>query len=177
MSLTEAYLYGGDGIKLRVARVVLTDAQIKALPTTAITLIAAPGAGLTSVPIAYYLVMKAAASYTNINANVFLWARYAGILSEASGYLGNDSGIAAVTQFTDFFAFGAGEKRYPLPPTYFDDRGAANGWGLIGDFFGNAVENAAIELAVDNGGSGNLTGGNVANTLSVHVIHALLNTS
>jgi hypothetical protein len=48
--------------------VQLTDAQIKALPTTPILLAVAPGAGKTIVPLDYFLVMKATASYTNINA-------------------------------------------------------------------------------------------------------------
>jgi hypothetical protein len=53
-----------------------------------------------------------------------------------------------------------GQKRYRLPAAYWDDRGARHGWGLTGDFNGTSDTNQGRLRYVDNGGSGNLTGGN-----------------
>lgn len=162
---------------IRVVTVTLTDAQIKALPTTPIVLVAAPGVGKSVVPLDYFLVMKASASYTNIS-EAFPWLaiRYTDH-TPASGFIGDDNSIgspAVVTQFTEFFAFGSGEKRYRLPNAYYDDRGNAGGWGLITDPTGNGSNNSAIEIYIDNGSNGNLTGGNGANTLAVAATYLVL---
>jgi hypothetical protein len=113
----------------RKSIITLTDADIKALPTTPFELVPNPGANKVIVPKDYFLIMKAAASYTNISPTTpFLAIRFTGTANEASGYLGDDNTIPAITQFTSLFAFGAGEVRYRLPFAYFDDRGAVDGW-------------------------------------------------
>ena len=58
---------------LRWATTTMTDTQVKALPTTAITLVSAPGSGKAILPLYGGLFSKTASgAYTNIDAAGFL---------------------------------------------------------------------------------------------------------
>lgn len=163
---------------IRKSIITLTDAQIRFLPTVPIDLVAAPGASKMIVPWSYWLVMTMIASYTNINGTTpFFVMQYSAGGNEGSGYIGNDNTIPAVTTFTDFFAFGTGLKRYRLPSSYYDDRGAAGGWGLIGDFTGLASTNKILQATINNQGTGNLTGGDVGNSLKIVTYYSIEDTA
>src|SRR5687768_6588521 len=75
--------------------VQLTNDQIKALPTTAITLVAAPGAGqMLLLHAAYLLGDTAAGDYTNLADFASLAVTYAGGSPVASQYIAKDSGAS-----------------------------------------------------------------------------------
>lgn len=143
------------GFKLFQARRILTNAEIKALPTTAIEIIPAPGSLKTILPITGYLRHNYTANYTNINASAKMSVRLAaatdlGMLNEAilgqtlSALLANTADGDAQLNFNSM----------------------SSGTGL--------TENAAYNLYINNNSAGDLTGGDALNSLQVDVIFAML---
>lgn len=151
----------------------LTDAQIKALPTTGITIHVAPGAGFRIKPVAISLVGKfTAGAYTNVNAT------YSDIHIEVgTEYIifcvANDSSTTpAISQMTDFM--GAVNRVVDPPITDIVSVPVAGGAGYILPNSETAAgvsttvwDDVAISIKAENNGSGNFTGGNAANTLKV----------
>jgi len=135
------------------ATVTLTDAQIKALPTTPIEIVAAPGANKITLISSIILHLDWTADYTNIAGINVVGALsgtnngYMGGLLESAGDV---SGLLANGQ--DSFAF-----LFPVSNSYIDN-------GLINDaFYLKSLNN-----------SGNYTGGNAANTLKVTVYYIVV---
>lgn len=152
-----------SGAAILKAEVTLTDAQVKALPTTAFTLVAAPGLGFTIVPLMVYLNSKfVAGAYTNINANSSMQVDLP-VGSTWSNYLANDSG-ASLTYLSTFLGASSGRVVFR---EYQDVSTTSPGWGPLVYPPGSTFENGALQLKVDNGGSGDFTGGNAANGLKV----------
>lgn len=152
--------------------VTLTDAQIKALPTTPITLVAAPGASKVVVlDRVYGYLDSAAGAYTNINAAAYGYIEYAAG-SLASSYLTND---ATLTPARAYFSavFGAATKNwFPLAP--YEDTVETNEWGnLSSPVLQSQSANSLLRFTVSNGGSGNLTGGHSANTLKFVIYYSV----
>lgn len=168
--------WGSPDDLVKPSATTLTDAQIKALPTTAVTLIAAPGSGKRIRPLSVsYLFDTSAGAYTNINAtyadvHLELGSDYAGY-----GPVKDTAASPALTQFTDVLGTAA-DRIYDqaIPPQKGNDDGGG-GFYVITTGFGNRnqQENAALKIVIDNNGSGNLTGGNAANTLKVIVYYAV----
>ncbi len=158
---------------VRRATVTLTDAQVKALPTTPFSLVAAPGSGLLLVPHQIILMVNTnAAIYTNINAASSIWAGL-GSAAMLSSLIANDAGVsvADVTAFIGTAGKWATMLRWPFE----DNRGDANGWGPMAYIYdySAANTNTALTLQMDNAGSGNLTGGNAANGLRAIVLYSI----
>jgi hypothetical protein len=156
-----------DGSSLLSATVELTDAQIKALPTTGIEIIATPGANKIILPFSAVLVLQNwQADYTNINANSSIQ------ISSTNG-LGNILNFieqAKNTSISNILAYGSdslnvvsiGQPIYGGQPTAFTGIIPAD---LIDD---------GLSIRINNVGSGNLTGGNAANTLKVTVYYVVV---
>ncbi len=172
---------GGTGVAsalyvLRSASVQLTNAQIKALPTTPITLVAAPGAGFRVKPISVTLQLSATvAAYTNINAtscavsismtdNTGAWVTTPLIndstttpdLVDVTTVFGNIHTLCVdlIVPYANL----SGDQWIPTPA---DNHSFSD------------LNNKALVIAADNNGSGDFGGGNAAQFLNVLVGYAI----
>lgn len=162
------------GSLVQRATVTLTNAQIKALPTTGITVVAAPGPGFwLSVLAVDYSSDFTAGAYTNIDAtysdlHVGWGSEYAG------GYLVDDSATTPVlTDVTDLF--GNTTQGIVQGVRYSDCVPVAGAAGYVRAYpiLRSTVANGALTVKMDNNGSGDLTGGNAANSLKVTVLYVV----
>ncbi len=163
------------------ATVTLTDAQIKALPTTPVTLLAAPGSGLRNKLIACTYIAKATSgAYTNINTT------YSDLHVETpSGqyhvyHTVNDStvGLEQLTKLLGLTASTVVDATVPALNTV--EAGSTGGVGYVtgnGKVFPGAQttdwDNVVLRVVIDNNGSGVLTGGHSANTLKFIVYYVV----
>lgn len=162
---------GSSSGLVQAAIVTLTDANIKALPTTDFQLVAAPGAGVRiNLISADFYINTTAAVYTNINAAS--WASLRINSLDVSNYLG-DSGAPLGTRLADILNSALITQLTLSPRTVVD---YVNGWGVLpaqtqgaGSFL-----NQPLMLHVDNAAAGNFTGGNAANSLIINTLYTLI---
>ncbi len=139
-----------------VVKITLTDAQIKALPTTAVAIVAAPGAGKRLfVTRGLWRADTTAGAYTNLDATLSKLR-----LVYSSGTVGAseeiiDDPATPISNLTTFLGTAATTE---VGLFYWEDDGP---------HVASAVENLGINVNMDNNGSGNLTGGNAANSLVI----------
>ncbi len=157
---------------VRRATVNLTDAQVKALPTTPVTVVAAPASGYRIRPIQVsYSAAFSGGVYTNLNAT------YIDVhLKIGSDYVGygpvTDSTVTpTITQATDIFG-STGSHMYDqgLPPQLGNPGGYVQTSGV---YTRSQQEATAMQIGIDNNGSGNFTGGNAGNTFRVTVYYVV----
>lgn len=160
----------------------LTNAQIKALPTTPIELIGAPGAGYRIKIISGSMRFdNTAGVYTNINASYFAVQIHNPSLDWVVGgaWINDDTLTFPLTQGTDVFNGGAGSRLTDLiVPAYSGrDGGASSGVATWVYAEGNTAtadyDNTAVQISIDNNSAGVLTGGNAANTLLVNLLYTI----
>lgn len=150
----------GVAFNVMKATVVLTDAQIKALPTTKVEIVPAPGVGKNIVPVMSYSILDAIAGvYTNIDGSAHYTQSF------------TDAGVLHSTAFVVHSANFLGDNdanrpKITLLPYAPSDPDASYEYGYS--------ENKAISASVFNAAAGNLTGGNAANTLTVTVIYGVM---
>jgi hypothetical protein len=139
--------------------VTLTDAQIKALSSTAVTVVPAPGAGKILVLLATFLALDTTAgAYGNLSgATCKLYLNYLNA--------GGEQASQPADENSDLFLGVAAVSYAQLLPT-----GANNAWATIM----NDLVDKAVEIGLDNAGAGALTGGNAANTMKVTVVFVIL---
>jgi len=150
---TEALQQSDDNLAsvLIKEEITLTDAQIKALPTTGVELIAAPGANKIAWVIAAYLRFESHGAYSNFDMSVHLDV---GCPSPADP-------MADVT-IGDLLLGSSVNKNSPMA--------MATGMGTVDA----DIVNKAVQLYATNGSSGNFTGGNAANKLKVFLRYIVL---
>ena len=168
------------GADIRRVKATLSDAQIKALPTTPITLVAAQGSGTLIVPLDCFVVLDpGGGAYTNINTsygafpqlmynNAGRWARCAAFI--------NDSSLATPLTGVTTYLGGTAKIMRPMLGNYEAvNSGAASGlteWVINVDNDGTAGQlNQPLTISADNNGSGAYTGGNAANSLQVYLVY------
>lgn len=143
-----------ETITVGAEKIILTDAQIKALPSAPITLVPAPGVG----KIIYYLngawrLDNVAGAYTNVNSlGVALQVDTitAGDAAQIETYLANED----------------------TSPYIFSANSTNAIWEAV---LQSDLENKPLILTVTNGApGGDFTGGNAANTLSITIYYVII---
>lgn len=157
-------------------RVVMTNAQILALPTTTFhELVPAPGAGKIIVPVAVHFRANVVGAYTNIHADAYLSPHLEPWSIDNFSYLtnGNATGLTQVTDWLGTAGVHLGWR--PLPYAF---GGGAPGtsfttdWGLVQGLLDVAAsENQPFILYCDNAGAGDFTGGNAANEIVAETLY------
>jgi len=163
MTVPGAVLAGADAdltsvVTIRQATVVLTDAQIKALPTTPVELVAAPGPGKVLIQVGAIAILDSVANaYTNLAGRIQVGNDNGGAFTagwNVSGFL-ND-GVQMRSSSGPFGAFTDGSSLYQPYLSEVEDT------------------NLALHAVA---ASGAFTGGNAANTLRLTVWYAIVDVS
>ena len=181
--------------QILVSTTTFPHAQILTLPTTAWTILSAPGAGLTIVPLFIRVVADTRfGAYTNIDpgttpntggqvsVHTADWTRDT-FTALTNGYAGG-TGNTTETLISQWLGIVGQQLWTPIPygqgvdPTT-GALGAffAQGWGLLGDptiIPAASAQNQALVLALTNGALGNLTGGGLGNSLTATVAYLIL---
>lgn len=139
-------------VALKSATVTLTDAQIKLLPTVAVQVVAAAGPGKVLFPVQWFMLVDfRGGAYTNRDAAIsgpnLGWSNV-----EWAQVFSTPDSVNILTTIAN--RVGAYQSLF------------ANAWDNISDW-----DNTPLTLGIDNGATGNLTGGNAANTLRITVFY------
>lgn len=145
-------------------KTTLTDAQIKALQTTYIELVPAPGAGKAIVFHRALLNWDLqGGTYTNVNADNAIMISYGDWSKEVSSL----TTVPALAQNYTYLM-----TLLTIP----EDRPTWSGY--VRDFtdgsFSNFIDNTPLKLIASNGADGDFTGGNVANSLEVTIFYSIV---
>lgn len=146
---------------------IFTDAQAKTLPTTPLSIIAAPGVNRIIVPQSALILSNLTSIYTNIHINSVIYFKYTGTAQQVL-IVGSEAAAGSVTSVlaVPINAVAIFPNRiFFTGVSTLDIDAAINQLDVI---------NKGIELVIDNQGSGNLTGGNAANSLNVILCYAVV---
>jgi hypothetical protein len=163
---------GGGGGGSSVAVATLTNAQVLALPTTPIQVVAAPGANKLLLFTNAFLRLVWAADYSNIDASVSLSLN---LNTNTAAILSGSNDVGGL------LSFGENGNAFMWPNARVS--GAADlVTGVVGAMvFGVGgfddepqMVNKPFSLEVNNSGLGNFTGGDVANELQIYVVYSVL---
>jgi hypothetical protein len=153
----------------------LTDAQIKTLPTTPVTILVAPSAGFMNRVLAMSLILHASSgAYTNVNTTFASLQLETGTGVRLALGPVNDSTLA--TPLARLTAFLGAANKAVFVPMYSEAIQSATA-GTSG--YKQPSVTASLtdydaqvgRLAINNSASGVLTGGNAANHLTVVIYH------
>ncbi len=171
---TGAYTVPSGSI-FKTAILNITNAQWKALPTTPLTLVAAPGSGFRVKAFSATVITNfGLGAYTNLDASYLAFQ----VTNPAGQWItfpivDDATQTPTIGQMTHLLSASNLITDLPAPYLVVPSTGNAgqqyvlvNGTNASGDTVAN-WDNAAVVVNIDNNGSGNLTGGNVGNTARV----------
>lgn len=159
---------GGAEVTIYSRTVTLINAQVKALPTTAVEIVPAPSASQIIAPIAAWLYVDWTADYTNIGDEARIGLGYTGTLSSALSEFSGGQASNLLADGASHVAFTGTRGKYP------GFGGVTLGVGQFVDEPG--IVGAGIEIYAANAGSatGNFTGGDPGTSITVTVWHGLV---
>lgn len=153
-----------------VSETVLNDTQIKAWPTSPVTLLSAPGANKMYDIHSCIVALNLTAGYTNVKVAYCELDFQFGTSGNIIGKLFNDSGNS-VSDMTATFGSSTIMMMRPLQTLY-----ESENWGMaVGVASRAGCVNQLFRLFFDNDGDGNLTGGNVANVATITTTFSIVN--
>lgn len=151
--------------------ITITDANVKLLPTTPYQLVAAPGANKILILQEASIYTDFTAAYGNINADSRMWVKYASG-NVASGFIVNETAVYTqlTTLLTQNGAFTADDSLFwhlqkPFRYDLNDSWDAMN----TNNIQAGLNVNKALQLTMDNNGSGVLNSGNSGNVFKVAI--------
>lgn len=161
--------------------IILSDAQIKTLPTVDVTLINGPSPGSRIKVFAATLASQITVPYTNIDAT-FSALQLTNPAGQWIGVIVNDnSTVPALVQINGFLGVAFGVLVDLMIPWSISVANGAPGFSQYvlpnndsapGDITAN-WDGSSVIFNMNNNGSGNLTGGNAANTLKITVYYTI----
>lgn len=156
-----------NDVAILKATVTLTNAQIKALPTTAIEIVPAPDSGQVNIPVAVIVTTDtSAAAYTNIGVDAYLF-----IGTDAADWCypaANESGshvllTALLGVANKYILLNTAASQVPI-----------SGWGIVANpVLLTQADGKSLNVKI-SGNSGALTGGNTANSMTVAVCYMVI---
>ena len=162
-----------NGGGMQLATVTLTNAQIKALPTTPVLFGTAPPSGSWNHAVAAsYVINTLGGAYTNINVTLCEFSIIGGSL--IYGPIDDVGSNPVLTTFTSLFGSAVHDTHTPLTPyaESFPYPAGTSGRVMNPIFDTTAsVDAKQFTVQINNNGSGNLTGGNAANNVIIRVYY------
>ena len=148
--------------------VTLTNAQIKALPNTAVTMLADDASKLFIPVFVVFQADTTGGAYTNVDADfatLNVW--YTGNYDTPLWAVDNNSSSTPVQSAMTALLTAGGKLDAIITqnqPGYTSGGGSIS---LTSYLLDGGIEGLGLEVAINNNIAGNLTGGNAANTLKV----------
>lgn len=150
------------------ATFVLTDAQTKALPTTAVEILPAAGENTIIFPLAFWVRENWSADYENIDGDASIHININGVdfgIFDESANLGVTFLLAGGgPDGINGYVTAMQSMPYPV---------ASHTLGIVG-MYDSDISNQPITIRAFNGSSGNFTGGDSANTLTITVLYTII---
>lgn len=158
---------GGSSSYVLKSSVTLTDADIKALPTTQFEIVAAPGIGKMIMPLRTFSVGDfRGGGYTNLGNTAGMVVRVV---------LGSGTSVTASNQEGWIFGDNTDVWTFFNDPTYWLDTVPVNNQTLSdGGYSLSDLENQPLKLRLDTEFGTDFTGGNAANTLKITAYYVVV---
>lgn len=154
---------------IRQLSITLTDAEVKTLPTASVELIPTPGTNRFILVFFAHAHLEWIADYTNIDAASLInltigtsetvWPLRQSIGSGVSALLAGGGPDGTHAFFSPRFAAGAAHS---------------DSFSATSNLYDADIVNLPLTISLNNGGAGNLTGGDAGNALKVTLLYTII---